>query len=365
MPPIVPLCILLLVCALAPATKLVAVESPSNDKSAEEQTDSASPQPRPKRTTARERAATRRAARESATKAKREEERNKWLAQLKARDVEPWPESETDEEHAAALAKSREMVSEVVSLFPGAQLHETEHFLFVSNIPAQQVGPYVVSLDKMYEWMCRLYGVPRDHKVWLGGKTPIFAFLENEQFDAFEQRFYPEARESLHTLANIYGLCHLKASGEVVIACYRGNDPNDFGQMLVHETSHGFIHRYKTKAQLPNWVDEGMADLIGAEMVPTSAVVRNREYKAIEQLSQQHSLGGMLSTPRIEAWQYGAASNLNRFLLQANRENYVRFIEALKDGMKWEEALKETYGSTPDELLAHYGRWINVADLRP
>ena len=73
----------------------------------------------------------------------------------------------------------------------------------------------------------------------------------------------------------------------------------------------------------------------------------------------------MLTAERIEAWQYGVASNLNRFLLQANRESYVRFIEALKEGMKWEEALREAYGSTPDELLAHYGRRIGVADLRP
>jgi hypothetical protein len=108
-----------------------------------------------------------------------------------------------------------------------------------------------------------------------------------------------------------------------------------------------------------------MADLIGAEMVPASTVVKNRELKAIQQLAQQRSLGGMLKAERIEAWQYGVASNLNRFLLQANRQNYVRFIEALKDGMKWDEALRNSYGATPDELLTQYGRWINVSDLRP
>ena len=176
---------------------------------------------------------------------------------------------------------------------------------------------------------------------------------------------FPKSRETIQALGNVYGLSHLSKTGEVVISCFRGNDPNDFGQMLVHETSHGFIHRYKTKAQLPNWVDEGMADLIGAEMVPASTAVKNRELKAIQQLAQQRSLGGMLKAERIEGWQYGVASNLNRFLLQSNRQNYVRFIEALKDGMKWEEALKDAYRATPEELLAEYGRRINVPDLRP
>ena len=59
------------------------------------------------------------------------------------------------------------------------------------------------------------------------------------------------------------------------------------------------------------------------------------------------------------------ASNLNRFLLQSDRDKYVRFIEALKEGQKWEDALRDAYQSTPEELLAAYGRRINVANLRP
>jgi hypothetical protein len=308
---------------------------------------------------------TRKPPKKTPAQVKKEALRAKWLERLKERDVEPWPENETDEEHAAALKKSREMAIEVVSLFSGSQLHETQHFLFVSNIPPQQIAPYVASLDRMYDFMCQLYGVPRTHKVWLGGKTPIFAFLEREEFDAFEERYYPESRETIRALGNVYGLSHLSKTGEVVISCYRGNDPNDFGQMIVHETSHGFIHRYKTKAQLPNWVDEGMADLIGAEIVPASNVVKYRELKAVQQLAEQRSLGGMFKAERIEGWQYGVASNLSRFLLQSNRQNYVRFIEALKEGIKWEEALQATYHATPDDLLSEYGRRIGVPGLRP
>ncbi len=318
-----------------------------------------------KRPAARQRAAARRASRESAAQEESDAKRRKWLARLAARDVEAWPEAESDDAHAAAVAKSREMVEEVIELFPGTRLYETEHFVVTSNIPPAQVTPYIAALDRMYGWMCRLYGVERGHKVWLGGKAPIFAFLERDDFGAFEERYFPDARESLRSLVNVYGVCHLSPNGEVIISCYRGDNPHDFGQMLVHETSHGFIHRYKTKAQLPNWVDEGMADLIGAAMVPTSTAVTDRERSALRLLAGQRSLGGMLSAERIEAPQYGMASNLNRFLLQASRHGYVRFINALKDGMKWEEALREAYGSTPEEMLAHYGRWIGVADLRP
>jgi hypothetical protein len=338
---------------------------PRSDSNDSQSTDERAVSARPKGRSLGARAAARRAEREAAARQRHQKERTQWLTRLQVRGVDPWPHPESEDDHAAALAESRKMSDEVISVLPDAKLYETEHFLFTTNMPPDQVGLYVAYLDKMYEWMFRLYGVPKGHKVWLGGKAPIFAFLERDQFESFENKYFPDARQALGTLTNVYGLCHQSLRGEVVIACYRGDDPNDFGQMLVHETSHGFIHRYKTKAQLPNWVDEGMADLIGAEMVPASKTVKNRELKAVAQLAQQRSLGGLLTSPRIQAWQYGMASNLNRFLLESNRQGYVRFIECLKEGMKFEEALRDAYGSTPDEMLTSYARWINVPELRP
>jgi len=100
-------------------------------------------------------------------------------------------------------------------------------------------------------------------------------------------------------------------------------------------------------------------------MVPASRTVSNREQEAIRRLQATRSLDGMLSAERIAPIHYGTASNLNRFLLQVDRAGYVRFIEALKEGMKWEEAIRSAYHSSPEEMLAHYGRWIGAPDLRP
>ena len=327
---------------------------------------SAPAEQRPKRLTTRQRAAARRAAREAARQKQLHAERHAWLRRLAARDVEPWPEAETDDEHAAALAKSRAMIDEVKTLAARygtvrdrAVPVRLEHPGRASRPVCRLSRPHVRLDVPALRRAAGPQGVARRQGADLRVPRATISSRPSrtDTFPKLAKRF---ARSS-----NIYGLCHLSPNGEVVIACYRGNDPNDFGQMLVHETSHGFIHRYKTKAQLPNWVDEGMADLIGAEMVPASTAVQEPRAQGQPTAAERRSLGGMLSAKRIEAWQYGVASSLNRFLLQTNRESYVRFIEALKEGMKWEEALREAYGSTPDELLAHYGRWISVADLRP
>src|SRR3989304_1254119 len=140
--------------------------------------------PPPRRPRARERAAARRAERATALQTRRDEEHRKWLARVEAYGVEPWPE-ESDEDHAAALARSRQMVEEVISLLPGTQLYETEHFLFTSNMPPAEVAPFVRYLDRMYEWMCELYGVKNDTRIWLWDKAPIFPFLTPDTFQAF------------------------------------------------------------------------------------------------------------------------------------------------------------------------------------
>jgi hypothetical protein len=208
--------------------------------------------------------------------------------------------------------------------------------------------------------MCELYGVSAGTRVWLGGKAPIFAFLTQQQFSAFEAKYFHVPAQGVD------GICHQNSRGDVVIACFCGQDPNDFGQMLVHETSHGFIHRYKTKARLPSWVNEGMAELIGAEMVPRSNSVPNKERAALMILQQRRSLGGNFFTAEsLDDWQYGVASSLNRFLLQTDRARYVRFIEGLKEGLQWPDALQRAYGGTPEQLVTQYGQRIGVPDLRP
>jgi hypothetical protein len=340
----------------------VAAKPASADDQGIDSSADANAQPPKMRVTAHDRIAARRAEKAAAAQAETREEHRQWLARVAANGVEPWP-PESARDHAAALARSHKMIDEVLSLLPGTKVYETDHFLFTSNIPPDQVALYVRYLDKMYDWMCELYGVPAGSQVWLGGKAPIFAFQTQEQFAAFEAKFFEvPPRDSQH----LYGLCHQNSRGDVIIACFRGEDPIDFGQMLVHETSHGFIHRYKTKARLPSWVNEGMAELIGAEMVPKSTSVKNKEAAALAIIKQRHSLGGDFFTAEpIHDWQYGVAISLNRFLLESNRKAYVRFIEGMKEGLKWPVALQQAYNGTPEQLVAQYGQSIGVADLRP
>jgi len=287
------------------------------------------------------------------------EARSQWVARALQRGVTPWPEL-TNEQHKQAIEENHQQIEKVKSMFPDVAVYETAEFTFCSNIPRNQVGPYVASLDRMYDMMSAMYGVKKGTPVWRG-KCLVVAFIENSQFQGFERKFFQFPAEGAQ------GLCHELPTGRVVMSCYRGNDPNDFAHMLVHETSHGFNFRYRMQRQLPSWVDEGMAEWIGQSLVRTSTAVQRSEQVSLRAMQATHGMYGVLDSNSIIEidHSYGMASSLTTFMIRADQKKYVAFIDGIKEGKTWQESLKDSYHATPEQLVTEYGRSIGIPDLKP
>ncbi len=142
------------------------------------------------------------------------EQHQQWLARLEARGIKPWPPL-TEAEHTTAIEEHKKRLDEVAKLLPGFRVYETEHFLFGSNIPPQQVGVFITSLDRMYAWMQQTYGVAEGTSVWRG-KASVFAFVTKEQFAAFERQFMKNEP------GGAMGLCHTDSRRNVCIAVHQG-----------------------------------------------------------------------------------------------------------------------------------------------
>jgi hypothetical protein len=286
------------------------------------------------------------------------EERRQWVERAKKRGVEPWPEL-SNEQHRSAVEEHMKMIKRVGQAIPDVDLYETHEFLFCSNIPADQVTQYTTSLDALHDMMCEMFGIKRGEPVWKG-KCLVLAFRNKAECALVDQHFLQTP-----PIPTAYGVCHSYGDGRVIISCYRGDRPEEFAKMLVHETSHGFIHRYRTPARLPSWVNEGMAESIGRVLVPQSKSVAQREQRALQLMQQSHSVGGDFLTRKgnIDAAQYGIASSLTDFLLRSNAGGYTRFIQGMKEGQTWEESLQATFNCTADQLVTSYGVAIGVPDL--
>jgi hypothetical protein len=274
--------------------------------------------------------------------------------------VAAWP-SLTAEEHAAQIAELEAFVAEVVEAFPRLAVSQTHEFLVVTDIPAAQMAPFTAKLDAMHDFLCDLYGIPRGEPVWKG-KCLVIAFLREEDFAAFEARFMKVEAEGAH------GLCHQRSDGRVVMACHRGNDASAFAHMLVHETSHGFNHRWMSPEHLPNWLNEGIAEWVGTQVVPNCRQVPMKEARAIEFMRAGGSVGpnffAVGPDHHIDAVQYGIASGIVRFMVARDRKKFAAFVRGIKEGMSVEESLKASFDASLADVMTAYGRAIGVPGLK-
>jgi hypothetical protein len=136
--------------------------------------------------------------------------------------------------------------------------------------------------------------------------------------------------------------------------------------MLVHETSHGFIHRYKTPVNVPNWINEGMADWIAGVIVPDSGAVRSKVAKGTARLKATGSVGSDFFTAgNISFDDYGIATTMVDALIKTSPKKFVAFVDGIKAGQTWEASLLENYGLSVEQFVAAYGRSVGVPNLKP
>ncbi|MBU4398370.1 MAG: hypothetical protein KKE86_03440 [Planctomycetes bacterium] len=275
-----------------------------------------------------------------------------------------WPEL-TDEQQKEALAKGKEYVAKIAEKFAplNMRLYETRYYLFLSDLPPQVASLYTSCLDQMHERLCKAFGIKNKDGVWLGGKVPVVAFVHGEHFAEFERVFF---NHQVNHLA-AQGLAHQVSTGEVVISCHCGKDPYYFACVIVHEATHGFVHRYKSPQMVPNWLNEGIAEWVSMTVVQNNKGVRQKVKAAIEQMRQTGALGGdFFTAEHIASGQYGIATAMVDFMLRSNPKAFRAMIDGIKSGEKWQDALKKSYGVTPEELTQKFGMAVvGVPMLRP
>lgn len=271
-------------------------------------------------------------------------------------------EEPSSEEREQTIEDAKKLFKRTQDLFPDRpfQLHETDFYLFFTDLPAEQVAGYVTNLDTMYRQLCLAFGILPDKNIWKG-KCPVLAFMNADQYHQFEAQIMENPSS-----AGTQGLHHGYGDGRVVVAVFSGKDPAQFAAVLVHETAHGFVHRLRSNVHIVGWLNEGIADWITGVAVPASNVVSRRQSDALAFLRTHRSMDGFFTPDkRLTSTEYGIASSLTEFMLQTDSNLYRAFLMAIKDGYSLENALKLTYDCNPGELVQSFGNSIGVPDLTP
>ena len=277
---------------------------------------------------------------------------------LSAEPRNPWPRL-TDAQQQAAIGQLKDYAQQTqTQLQIPLRSFETQYFLFCTDLSQREANQWAGLLDRMYARLSDMFAVPAGKNIWRG-KALVFIFTRREDYDRYE-------KEMAHTdPGRSAGMCHGFGDGTVKIAFYRQSDELEFAHVLVHESTHGFIHRYRSPVPIPSWANEGLAETVASELVPQKGRRETVTTDAREQLqAHQSRLGDFFAAEHIDGWQYPVAEMLCTFMIQASAPKYVAFINGIKDGLTVDQSLAERFGAPRERLVAVFGQWLGVHGLR-
>ena len=259
------------------------------------------------------------------------------------------------EEQQAESVKTLKAFAEKTQKAMGKELrlNETTYFLFYSELSKQEAKNWSGVLDRMYVKLAEMFAVEKGVNI-LRGKALVFVFQQKDDYVKFQKLMHDT------DAGGSDGMCHTFGDGFVHIAFYRQPNEVEFAHVLVHESVHAFIHRYKSPADIPVWANEGLAEWIASQLVPRAGGPKQVHTYAKLFMQRAGGTGKILEAPNLQDWQYLVAEMLTTYMIERNRKGYVAFVKAMKDGTDWKEALASHYKTTPEKLVHDFARAIGV-----
>ena len=276
--------------------------------------------------------------------------------------ADPWPELTAEQRHAAA----GEMKADAEAILSRAGLEiapiETDHFLFYSDMPRPEGAKWTLRLEDLQRRLLAMYGCDDKADIFWG-KAVVLAFGDQDRFQLVEADAFEQLVPSWMT-----GLCHFDGP-KVFVNCHRPADDQAYAATLLRETVHGFMHRYKTAARLPAWANEGFADHVAATLLDKSPFYERRRRAALQFVRNGGNVNAVLDlTYDHDSWlrpdSLGCCVGqlVIELMIRDNPRGFVKWVNAVKAGKDWQEAMKEDFGTSRRQLADTFTRYYMVND---
>lgn len=273
--------------------------------------------------------------------------------------IESWP-IPTAAQHEAALRETRAQIErsiEPVAKLSGVRWNfaESEYWLVYGDLAQRDLADLGRRLDNLYRKVAEMMALPKGVNIF-HGKAGCIVTSSLWLYRDLEKSMY-----AWEPPQGIIGLCHYEGP-RVVVNAYR--DPNDdaFMSLLVHEATHGFMHRYGTSMPLPMWASEGYCELVAARSFDRSTVDGSRRPQGLQYLR-----GGGSSLPFFQTngrdgrWPgengvgYAVGYLTVCLLVDRHGEQFGQWVRDVKSGVPWEQALKQRFGMDAKQLA----EWVD------
>ncbi len=240
----------------------------------------------------------------------------------------------------------------------------SRYFLFYTDLPAREARQWAGLLDQMYDRLLDIFGIQRGTNLFRG-RCLIVVFRQEMDYHRYHRDI-----SGINSVGTA-GLCRSYGNGHAEVTFYKQANELNFARILVHESVHAFIHRYRAPPRVVSWINEGLAEYVAAALVEDKGYGQSDFAGSIDrgkrELRRRGSLGGhsFFTADHIQAWQYPVAQMLCDYMIAQDRLRYRAFINAIKDGKPWQQALEEDYGVTVPRLVAGFGAALGLRDLQP
>ena len=259
--------------------------------------------------------------------------------------AQPWSVS-TDAQRAEALT---DMKADADRWLKQVNLRysvvEAKYWVLYADLPIGETKDLAQRMDGMYETVAKMFALPVGLNIF-HGKAVVIVSATEAHYRALEMAAF-----NTMPPPGAIGLCHM-VGPKVVVSAHKSEDENRFMATLVHEASHGFMHRYGSPARLPSWADEGYAEYVAAESFPNSTTKDDRKPQGLKWLRdpnnnvltvlQMNYENG--SWPGPDAIGYAIGYLTVDYLVQTNGQAFGEWVKDVKAGIPWEEAFKNRFG---------------------
>ena len=277
---------------------------------------------------------------------------------VEAKELYTWKEQKVGAQRAC-IEQEKGFARQVNSdLKLDLKLYETDHFLVYTDIPEFNGKRWAADTDGTYRDICKLFEIPDAANLWKG-KATIFLFKSRNEFMRFEKRFYG------NDITFQAGLCHQHFNGEVRISFYAVKDARFLKQLMIHEMTHGVLHRYQSSKRIDTWLNEGIAEWTASKLLGTEKPFRFKKSLSAKYLRKEKVLpSDFFGEKNFKPEFYGTALALTEKLVKLDKGKFLHFLQDMKKGMSWQNSLMDAYKMSGSDLFGEYAKGIGVSDLQ-
>lgn len=278
-----------------------------------------------------------------------------------------WPVL-SPEERQTALEEVRQRAGRALEVTGQPQDRdplESARFILCGNLPVEEQRRLLDDLEQCCSRSLEALGQPPASNPF-HGKGLVLVLPDRDAFKVAQVALFnagsaSEQQGALHT-----------AGPEVTILCWKGSRERVFHVDLMRQVALGVLYRTISDGALPPWAAEGFALCMARSPERRTHVDEQWRSAGLRFLRQGGSAAQVMAAtledgtwPGPEGIGYSVGYLLVDLMLGEAPQRFAPWIQVVKKGTPWPQALRESYGTDPAGLAAAAAAWYRTNDGAP